>query len=151
MNTTSRVCTDAFCLDVPSGWGGDMGDTHITFNHDVLPDGTFLTANVVDMEAIVVAAGGVWPVPPDDVAAAFWSLIEQAGEGEMRRAERQVGGAIRSWGSHSTGDMWHLLVPVDGTVAIGVEMRGPNDSWQSHADAVFPSVTAKSGATGAAP
>lgn len=146
-----EVCTQAFCMDVPEGWGDEVGDTYLAFNHDDLPDGTFLTANTVDMEAIVTAAGGTWPAPPDEVVEAFWSLLEVAGEGELRRSERQVGGAIRSSGSHSTGDMWHLLVPVEGSLAIGVEMRGPNGSWESHADAVFPTVAPKPGSTDTTP
>ncbi len=145
IGTPTTVCTEAFCLDVPEGWGDEIGDTYIAFNHDALPEGTFLTANVVDMEAIVTAAGGQWPVPPVEVTEAFWALLEQADEGELRRTERQVGGAIRSWGSHTTGTMWHLLVPVEGSLAIGVEMRGPNDSWESHADAVFPTVAPEAG------
>ena len=147
----TTVCTEAFCLDVPDGWGSEVGDTYIAFHHDLLPEGTFLTANLVDMEAIVTAAGGTWPVPPDDVVRAFWSLLEAVDEGELDRTERQIGGAVRSWGSHSTGDMWHLLVPIDGTTAIGVEMRAPNDSWESHVDVVFPTVEAKPGSTAAAP
>lgn len=147
----SEVCTDAFCLSVPDGWSGETTNTFIAFHHEVLPDGTFLTANVVDMEAIVEASGATWPVPPDEVVRAFWSLLEDVDEGELVRMERQVGGAIRSWGSHSTGDMWYLLVPVEGTVGIGVEMRGPNESWEAHADAVFPTVVAKPGSTGTSP
>lgn len=147
----TQVCTSAFCMDVPQGWGDEVGDTYLAFHHDAAPDETFLTANLVDMEAIVTAAGGTWPVPPDEVAEAFWSLLEDVDEGELRRTERQLGGAIRSWGTHSTGPMWHLLVPVSGTVAIGVELRGPNESWEAHADSVFPTVTPKPGSTGAAP
>lgn len=148
VGTSTEVCTDAFCLSVPEGWSGETTDTFIALHHEVLEGGTFLTANVVDMEAIVEAAGGTWPVPPDEVVRAFWSLLEQVDEGEFERMERQVGGAIRSWGTHSTGDMWYLLVPVDGTVGIGVEMRGPNDTWEAHADAVFPTVHAKPGSIG---
>ena len=135
-----QVCTDAFCLEVPDGWDGEVGETHIALHHEVLPEGTFLTANVVDLEAIVTAAGGEWPVGIDGVVTAFWALLEDAEEGSFTRMERMVGGAYRSWGSHSTGDMWHVIVPVRGTVGIGVEVRGPNDSWESHADFVFPSV-----------
>lgn len=135
-----RVCTEAFCIDVPAGWGDEVGDTYIAFHHELAADDTFLTANVVDMEAIVTAAGGTWPVPPDEVVQAFWTLLEDVGEGSLIRTERQVGGAIRSWGHHSTGDMWHVLVPVDGSMAIAVEIRGPNTSWEDHADVVFPSV-----------
>ena len=56
-----------------------------------------------------------------------------------------VGGAVRSWGSHETGDMWFLLVPIDSVDAIGLEIRAPNDSWESHADVVFPSVVPSEG------
>ncbi|MFO7699220.1 MAG: hypothetical protein R6W79_01255 [Acidimicrobiia bacterium] len=135
-----RVCTEAFCLDIPAGWGDEVGDTHIAFRHELAADDTFLTASVVDMEAIVTAAGGTWPVPPDEVVEAFWALLEDVDEGSLIRTERQVGGAIRSWGRHSTGDMWHVLVPVEGSIAIAVELRGPNTSWEDHADVVFPSV-----------
>ena len=71
----------------------------------------------------------------------FWALLEQAGVGELDRTQRMVGGAVRSWGTHETDDMWFVLVPVDSVEAVGVEIRGPNDTWETHADAVFPTVT----------
>jgi hypothetical protein len=145
VTNVTNVCTEAFCLDVPDGWGSEVGATYIAFHHDLLPDGTFLTANLVDMEAIVTSAGGTWPESPDEVVRSFWALLEAVDEGELRRTERQVGGAVWSWGSHSTGDMWHVLVPVDGTTAVAVEMRAPNDSWESHVEVVFPTVEAKPG------
>jgi hypothetical protein len=128
-------------MDVPVGWSGEATDSFIAFHHDVLPDGTFLTANTVDMEAIVTAAGGTWPATTEQVVEAFWQLLEDVGEGEVTGIQRMVGGAYRSNGTHSTGDMWYLLVPVSGSVGIGVELRGPNASWETHADAIFPSVT----------
>lgn len=137
---TRSVCTDTYCIDVPPGWSGEVGDTFIAFNHEALPEGTFLTSNTVDMEAIVSAAGGTWPVPTNEVVEAFWSLLEDVDEGGLVRTERMVGGAWRSWGTHSTGTMWYFLMPLDGSRAIGVELRGPNDSWESHADVVFASV-----------
>jgi hypothetical protein len=139
---TFEECTDELCLEVPNGWSGEVGDTFIAFNHDAAPEDTFLTANVIDMEAIVSAAGGEWPATTEDVVASFWSLLEEVDEGSLIRTERMVGGAIRSWGSHSTGTMWYVVVPVDGSRGIGVEIRAPNDSWESHVDVVFPSVTA---------
>lgn len=138
----TTVCTTVFCLDAPDGWGDEVGETHIAFHHDLSPTTTFLTASVVDMEAIVVAAGGEWPAPTETVVESFWTLLEDVDEGKLTRIERMVGGGMRSWGSHSTGDMWFLLVPVDGTTGIGVEIRGPNNTWGSHADAVFPTVIA---------
>ena len=137
---TRSVCTDVFCMEVPEGWGDEVGSTYLAFNHDVAPESTFLTGSQLDMEAIVVAAGGEWPATTETVMASFWALIEDADEGELIRTERLVGGAIRSWGTHSTGTMWFLVVPVDGAEGIGVELRGPNDSWEAHADAIFPTV-----------
>ena len=91
-------------------------------------------------EALTTAAGQQWPATTETVMESFWALIEESGEGELIRTERLVGGAIRSWGTHSTGTMWFLLVPVDGSEGIGVELRGPNGSWETHADFVFPTV-----------
>jgi hypothetical protein len=36
--------------------------------------------------------------------------------------------------------MWYLLHPIQGSVGIGIEMRAPNGSWETHADAVFNSL-----------
>jgi hypothetical protein len=99
---TTQVCTDAFCMDVPVGWSGEATDSFIAFHHDVLPDGTFLTANTVDMEAIVTAAGGTWPATTEQVVEAFWQLLEDVGEGEVTGIQRMVGGAYRSNGTHSS-------------------------------------------------
>lgn len=136
----TATCTDAFCLDVPGGWGDEVGDTHLAFHHEDAPDATFLTASTVDMEAVVQAAGGTWPVGTDEVVRAWWSLLEAVEVGELDRTQRMVGGAVRSWGTHETGEMWFVLVPTSSVDAIGVEIRGPNDSWESHADVVFPTV-----------
>lgn len=140
VGAVSQVCTSAFCLDVPDGWSGEIGETHIAFHHEILPEGTFLTANTVDLEAMVTAAGGQWPVGVDDAVRAFWTLLDDAGEGTFSRMERMLGGAYRSWGTHTTGDMWYVIVPVQGSVGIGVEMRAPNGTWEPHADVVFASV-----------
>ena len=137
---TIETCTSALCMEAPKGWDGEIAETHIAFHHEIAPDETFLTANAVDLEAIATAAGGSWPATTEDVMAAFWSLLEEADEGRLIRTERMVGGAIRSWGTHSTGDMWYLIVPVDLSSGIGVEVRAPNNSWETHVDVVFPSV-----------
>jgi hypothetical protein len=141
--SSTTVCTDAFCIDVPEGWEvTDSGTAFVSMSHVSDPDNTFLTAGVIDMEAMVTAAGGTWPVPTQEVVLAFWSLIEDAGVGTYTRSQRMVGGAVRSWGDHETGTMWHLVYPLGGSAAIGVEMRAPNVSWESHADVVFAGVVA---------
>jgi len=138
---TETVCSDVFCIDVPVGWQAEVGDTYLSFSHISDPENTFLTAGLVDMEAIVTASGGSWPVPTQEVVVAFWSLLEDADVGSFTRSQRMVGGAVRSWGEHETGTMWHLLYPLDGASAIAIEMRAPNSSWESHADVVFTSVS----------
>ncbi|MEN8239019.1 MAG: hypothetical protein ABFR53_07455 [Actinomycetota bacterium] len=138
---TETVCSDVFCIDVPGGWVAEVGDTYVAFNHEADPDNTFLTAGILDEEAIVTGAGGTWPVPTEDVVVAFWSLLESSGVGSFERSQRMVGGAVRSWGDHETGRMWHVVYPTGGSTAIGVELRAPNDSWESHADVVFASIT----------
>jgi hypothetical protein len=134
------ICSDVFCIEVPDGWNGEVGDTFVALNHELDPDNTFLTVGVIDQEAIVTSAGGTWPVQTDDVARAFWSLLEASDVGSFTRSQRMVGGAVRSWGDHESGPMWHVVYPTEGSSAIGVELRGPNDSWESHADVVFASI-----------
>lgn len=139
----STVCTTVYCIDVPIGWDGEVADTYIAFHHTAAPEATWLTASLVDQEAVVRAAGGSWPATTGDVVRAFWKLLEDVGEGELDRTERMIGGAVRSSGSHSTGDMWFVLWPLDATTAVGIEMRAPNDTWEAHADAVFPTIEAR--------
>jgi len=135
------VCNELFCVDVPGGWEAEIGGTYLSFNHDLDPDHTFLTVGVIDMEAIVENAGGTWPVSPEATTRAFWSLLEDADVGRFERSVRRVGGAIKSWGTHTDGEMWHLLYPIEGSGAVGIEMRAPNDSWEPHADTVFDSLS----------
>ncbi len=140
---TETVCNELFCVDVPQGWEAEIGETYLSFNHELDPVHTFLTVGVVDMEAIVEGAGGTWPVPPQETTLAFWSLLEDADVGEFERSARRVGGAIKSWGTHTDGEMWYLLYPIEGSRAVGIEMRAPNDSWETHADTVFDSLTVR--------
>ncbi len=137
---TETVCNELFCVDVPQGWEAEIGETYLSFNHELDPDHTFLTVGKVDMEAIVEGAGGTWPVSPEDTTRAFWSLLEEADAGTFERSVRRVRGAIKSWGTHVDGEMWHLLYPIEGSRAVGIEMRAPNDSWETHADTVFDSL-----------
>lgn len=137
---TETVCSDTFCVDVPDGWVAEVGDTYLAFNNVADPDNTFLTVGIIDQEAIVTGAGRTWPVSTDDVVLAFWSLLESSDVGSFERSQRMVGGAVRSWGDHETGRMWHVVYPTGGSTGIGVELRAPNDSWESHADLVFASI-----------
>ncbi len=134
------VCNDQFCVDVPTGWEGEIGETYLAFHHAFDPDHTFLTVGEVDMQAIVEAAGGSWPVSAEEAMLSFWDLLSDSDVAEFERSTRLEGGSWRSWGVHADGEMWYLLHPVEGSRGIGVEMRAPNDSWESHADAVLGSL-----------
>jgi len=137
---TDRVCNADFCIEVPVGWTVEVGDGFMAGHHDVAPTETFLTVGLINLEAIVQGAGGSWPASTDEVARAFWTLLEDAGVGSFTRSQRMVGGAERSWGTHETGTMWHLVYPTAPSAGIGVELRAPNDTWETHADAVFASL-----------
>ena len=134
------VCAEAFCIDVPEGWTVVNGGDYVSAVHQDDPAHTFLTAAVIDREAIVEAAGGMWPATTAEVSRAFWTLLEQAEVGRFERSARMVGGAERSWGTHDDGQMWHLVLPTGATSGIGVEIRAPNHSWETHADTVFASI-----------
>lgn len=140
VGSPETMCTASFCVDVPAGWSGEIGESYVSMHHELDPEHTFLTVGEINMEAIVTSAGGAWPVGTDEVVRSFWVLLEDAGVGSFERSERMVGGAVQSWGDHQTGRMWHLVFPVEGSRAIGVELRAPNESWETHADAVFASV-----------
>ena len=74
------------------------------------------------------------------VERSFWALLEETDVGSLERLERIPGGNIRADGSYEGGRMWTLLVPGDGESAVGVEVRGPNRSWEAHADVFFSAV-----------
>ncbi len=141
IGATELVCNELFCVDVPRGWQAEIGETYLSFHHDLDPTNTFLTVGVSNMRAIVEATGQTWPVSAEDTTRAFWSLLEEGDAGTFARSTRRVGGSIKSWGTHSDGVMWFLLTPTEGSSAIGIEMRAPNASWEAHADRVFDSLT----------
>lgn len=143
VSAIETVCNERFCVDVPEGWEAEVGETYLAFHHVLDPNHTFLTAGIADMEAIVTASGGTWPVSVEEATRSFWYLLEDVEVAEFDRSQRLVGGAYKSWGTHVDGDMWYLLHPVEGSAGIGIEMRAPNSSWESHADAVFNSLVVK--------
>jgi len=135
------ACVDDFCIVYPGDWEAAPGVGYVSFTHPTAPDRAMATISILNMEGVVVNAGGVWPTTPDEVARAFWQLLEEAEVADLVRLERRVGGSVESFGSYQDGRLWHLLIPVDATRAIGVEVRGPNNSWETHADVFFSNVT----------
>jgi hypothetical protein len=134
------VCAPSFCIAHPDGWDVEIGDTYISFRHPVAPESAFATIGFTNPEAVVTAAGETWPANNETVARSFWALLEETEVGSLDRLERLPGGNIRSYGSYQDGRMWALLVPTDEGRAVGVEVRGPNQGWEAHADVFFSTV-----------
>jgi hypothetical protein len=140
VETVDRVCGDLFCTSVPNGWEVEVGDGYLAFRHPAAPDQAIATLSPISMEAMVENAGGSWPASIEDVVRSFWQLLEDAGVAEFGRLERLTGGSFRSEGTHEGGRLWHLLIPGSGSDAVAFEVRGPNRSWEAHADVFFSGV-----------
>lgn len=134
------VCAPSFCIAHPNGWEVEIGETYISFRHPVAPESAFATIGFTNPEAVVTAAGETWPANDETVARSFWALLEETEVGSLDRLERLPGGNVRSYGSYQDGRMWALLVQTDDGGAVGVEVRGPNQSWEAHADVFFSTV-----------
>ena len=139
------ACTETFCVTYPSDWSALVGDGFVSFTHPTDPDRVLGTASETNMEGVVRNAGGTWPASVEVAAASFWALLEEAGVAELATVERLAGGSVASFGAYQDGRLWTLLIPVDSTVAVGIEVRAPNRTWQSHVDVFFSDVVVFSG------
>ncbi len=129
------VCIEPFCITYPAGWEVvEEGAGFIAFAHPDNPEQALATVGPLNMQAVVEGAGGSWPAATEEVVRSFWQLLEEAGVATFDRMERLTGGAFRSEGSYGDGRLWHLLIPGTRNRGVGVEVRGPNASWQRHAD-----------------
>jgi len=132
------ACIDPVCISYPGSWDvGERGPDFITFSHPGGSGRALATVGPVNMQAVVESAGESWPVTADRVVLAFWQLLEDADVASFERMERLIGGGFRSEGSYEDGRLWHLLIPGQGSDAIAIEVRGPNPSWDPHADVFF--------------
>ena len=134
---TEIACIEALCLTYPAGWDVETGVGFVSFSHPSAPEVAMATAAPVNMQALVENAGGTWPAPTEDVVAAFWRLLEEADVADLARIERLTGGSFRSEGAYEGGRLWHLLIPGRTGGAVAIEVRGPNGSWERHADEFF--------------
>ena len=134
------ACSEGFCVTYPVGWAVEHGDVFLAFTHEAAPGVANATISPLNLQAVVENAGGTWPAPTEEVVRGFWLLLEEGDSGSFERLERLTGGAFRSEGSHQDGRLWHLLIPGEGNRGIAIEVRGPNRSWESHADVFFSNV-----------
>lgn len=134
------ACADEFCIVYPVGWETETGDSYLAFSHPAAPGQAAATISEINLEALVESAGGSWPASTEDAVRAFWRLLEDADVASLDHVERLTGGSFRSEGSHEDGRLWHLVIPGSGERAIAVEVRGPNATWEAHADVFFDGV-----------
>ncbi len=135
------VCIEPLCITYPAGWEVvEEGAGFIAFAHPDALEQALATVGPLNMEAVVESSGGSWPAATEEVVRSFWQLLDEAGVATFDRMERLTGGAFRSEGSYEDGRLWHLLIPGSGNRGVAVEVRGPNASWQSHADVFFSNV-----------
>jgi hypothetical protein len=128
------VCHAGYCVTVPEGWTIlEQGDDFIRFAHPAT-DAALATVAPVNMEALVTAAGGTWPTQTENVVRAFWQLLGETGDASFGSLTFEGDGSVRSRGSYGDGRLWDRLIPVEGARAVGMEVRGPNSTWEAHAD-----------------
>ncbi len=140
VDASEPVCTDTFCAEYPLGWElTDQGDTFISLRHPLDPETLMATIGPVNMEGLVTANGGTWPQTVSGVVEAFWRAAD-GGNAELATSTVLPDGSVESFGVFRGGRMWARLIPLSTTDAIGVEMRGPNRSWETHAAMFLDSV-----------
>lgn len=135
------ACIDPFCIAYPSDWVvEERGADFISFFHPLAPAEARATIAPVNPQAIAESAGGSLPAASEEVVDYFWMLLDINGASTLEHVERLTGGAYRSEGSYEKSRLWHLLIPDTTEHAVAVEVRGPSDSWEPHADVFFSEV-----------
>lgn len=134
------LCGSNFCVEFPASWDVVEATTDfISLAHPLAPDEVVATVGQVNMEGIVGADGKQWPQNTDTVVRSFWNLIDGGGA-ELATVRPLRDGSVETFGTFAEGRLWYRLTPLDGTRAIGVEVRGPNSSWGSHAEVIMGSL-----------
>jgi hypothetical protein len=130
---TDLFCTETFCISSPSDWViEDEGETYVVFHHPSDPEKIRASASGVNMEGLVTANGGTWPQAVSGVVDAFWAALD-GGNATLAETRALEDGSVESVGAFESGRLWFRLIGLDSVNALGVEVRGPNSSWESHA------------------
>jgi len=128
-----EVCIPDFCVGYPSDWEVvELGELFVSFAHPAGPD-VVATVGRVNLEGVVVNAGGLWPQSARNVVDQLWSLLD-GGDAELDDVSLVSDGSYDSSGFIGSGRLWHRLVPVTATQGYGVEVRAPNATWEPHAE-----------------
>lgn len=135
------VCTGNFCVDYPSDWEVvEVGVDFAVFRHPSGEDEVIASVGQVNMELLATEGGRSWPQTTDEVVRAFWQLLASE-DAELGALRLLVDGSVSSFGALKGGWLWHRLVPIGASRAVGVEIRGPNRSWEDHADVFIEGLT----------
>ena len=135
------VCSQEACALVPGDWTVEIADDFISFSHPVDASRILGTVGGVDMQGVIAAAGGTWPAEPEAVVEAFFELLDETQSAGLDDVDTRSDGSVVGSGNLEDLRIWYRLIPVDGTSAIGVEVRAPNSSWQAHADVILDGVS----------
>ena len=127
-----RTCAPQFCIEYPADWRVEVGDTFITFEHALDPRRILGSVGFVDMRGLVEGAGELWPASVEDAARAFWTLLGANQDASLDSLNVGDDGTVRSVGNLENLRLWHRLIQVEGPLAVGIEVRTPNASWDGH-------------------
>lgn len=105
----------------------------ISFQNDEVPEAVANAAGF-DPRGVLNAVGGAWPASTEAVAEAFWQLLSEGSGASLDDLAVLDDGSVRTKGSFDGGVLWHRMIVAPDGSGIGIEMRAPNASWQSHAD-----------------
>ena len=134
------VCGTNFCIEFPASWEVvESTDEFASLRHPLAPDDVVATVGQVNMEGIAAADGKPWPQTPDSVVRSFWAIIDGGGA-ELATLNPLRDGSIETFGTFAGGRLWYRLAPLEGREALGIEVRGPNSSWASHASVIVGSL-----------
>lgn len=134
------TCTDTFCISSPSDWVvEEVGESFVVFHHPLDPETIRATASGVNMEGLVEANGGAWPQTVSGVVDVFWSSLD-GGKASLAEKRALEDGSVESVGVFQDGRLWYRLIGLDSVNGLGVEVRGPNSSWEAHAEVFLDSL-----------
>jgi len=124
------VCLPEVCVDYPADWDIELGADFISFTH---PLGAAASVGRVDMQGVVASAGQTWPADAEETMQAFWALLDELGEADLRAIATTGDGIVDSEGTLDNMRLWHRLVMTTAPMAWGAELRGEDASWSAHA------------------
>lgn len=139
--SAETACSARACASIPGDWDVEVGDDFISFSHPTDPAQILGTVGSVDMQGVIAGAGGTWPASTEAVVEAFFELLDETQSAGLDEITTRPDGSVAGRGTLEDLRIWYRLIPVDGSTAVGVEVRAPNLSWQEHVDVLLDGVS----------